>query len=117
MMHMPFGQTVTRLRRKLTPNPYNPAREIPGAWADADSVTISNAFVASSSSSRARDATRTQILTTKSLYCAPTADVREGDRVRADGIDYEVTSKPSADTSPFSGWQPITEIPLEDVKG
>lgn len=116
-MSFAFGQNVLRDRRPLIPDPYNAARLVWGDWADAETVTIEGAWVASSSSSLSQTATRVQILTEKSLFCRPDADVQPGDRIRAGGTTYYVTVKPSADTNPFTGWSPVLEVPLEDREG
>lgn len=116
-MEFEYGQTVTRDRRKLIPDPYNPERMIPGPWSDVDSSDIEQAFIASSSSTPVSSATRTQTLTEKSLYCQPDADVRAGDRIRAGGEVYFVHAKPAGDVNPFTGWQPVVEIPLENAEG
>ncbi|QLD10895.1 hypothetical protein [Microbacterium oleivorans] len=113
----PFGQTVHRDRRKQVASPYNPDNMVPGSWDTPDTIEIPGAWVAASSSTLTETATRTQILTEKSLYCAPDADVRPGDRIRADGVTYHVKVKPAADRNPFTGWQPHLEVPLEDREG
>lgn len=117
-MEFLFGQDVLRDRSPLIEDPYNPGKQIPsGDWDNATTITLEQAFVASSSSKPVASATRTQVLTEKSLFCQPDADVRVGDRIRAGGVDYFVHAKPAADVNPFTGWQPIVEIPLEDVEG
>jgi hypothetical protein len=115
---MAFGQTVVRERRKRIPDPYNPDRLVDGPWDDPDTLELPGSFVASSSSSATNTATRTQVITTKSLYCTdPTADVRVGDRIRDGERVYPVDAVPAADTNPFTGWQPVKEIPLKEVLG
>lgn len=117
-MDFPFGQTVYRDRRRPVADPYNPASTVPGSWNDPlDTVRLDEAFVASSSSVRVTDATRTQILTAKSLYCDPDADVRAGDRIRVGDETYQVDAKPAADINPFTGWRPPQEIPLKEATG
>ena len=113
----PFGQQVVRERRKRIPDPYNPDETTDGPWDDPDELEIPGAFVASSSSADVASATRSQVLTAKSLYCEPTADVLVGDRIRAGAAVYQVDAKPEADTNPFTNWQPVQEIPLEEVSG
>ena len=116
---MEHGQTVFRDRPKLVPDPYNPARQVPStSYDDADELELEEgAYVASSSSSTSRDATRTQRLTEKSLYCDPDEDVQAGDRIRVGGFAYLVDARPQADINPFTGWQPYQEIPLLLVEG
>lgn len=112
-MQFPHGETVFRDRRPQIPDPYNPARTVPGEFEDGTTVTLSGCFVASSSSSNSGDATRNQILTSKSLYCAPGADVQAGDRIRTASGTWYVNVLSSADVNPFTGWQPAREVPLD----
>ena len=124
MFDFPNGQSVYRDRRGSSMDPYSQKERPTGEWDEELTITIENAFVASTSSAALRSATRSEILTAKSLYLTdPTADVRPGDRIRtADmpftGSDpYFVHERPAADTNPFTGWQPVQEIPLEEVSG
>jgi hypothetical protein len=111
------GATVHRDRRKAIADPRS-GRTKPGPWSDVDTIDLENAFIGSSSSVASPDATRTPITTAKSLYLTDAdADVKAGDRIR-DGDDvYYVRVKPSADRNPFTGWQPVMEIPLENTEG
>jgi len=116
-MDFPHAQSVFRDRRKQIADPYNQSSTIPGPWADPDTIQLEG-FVASSSSTAVPDATRTQILTAKSLYLSdPAADVITGDRIRAGTASYTVEAVPAADINPFTGWQPVVEIPLTGVTG
>jgi hypothetical protein len=115
-MDFPFGTTVIRQRRKVVTDPYS-QKQVAGNWDDPDAAEIENAWVASSSSSAVPDAIRSQVTTTKSLYCPPDADVKVGDRIVAGGVTYQVNAKPDADVNPFSGWQPAAEILLKEVSG
>jgi hypothetical protein len=112
----PFGQTVQRDRRVPVLDTYS-QQMVPGDWSSVTTITIPSAFVASSSSSAVQSATRTQALTAKSLYCAPTADVLVGDRIRFGTSTMYVHAKPEADINPFTNWQPVMEIPLEEASG
>jgi hypothetical protein len=112
----PHGAFVTRLRAKTTTDPYSQVAR-PDWSQDPDELPIDGAYVAASSSVQSRQADRVQIITDKSLYCEPGADVRSLDRIRAAGVTYSVTSVPAADVNPFTGWQPVQEIPLEEVRG
>lgn len=130
-MEFPFGEQVVRERRQQVLDPYDPGALVPGSWEDPlDYLEVEQAFVASSSSTAPVDATRSQILTEKSLYCTePSVDVRPGDRIRRGGVRDEDTGtwsggevlyvnvRPAADTNPFSGWQPVIEIPLDMTEG
>lgn len=130
-MEFPFGELVVRERRQPVIDPYDPDTQVPGSWDDPlDYLELEDAFVASSSSTAPLDATRSQILTEKSLYLTdPFADVQPGDRVRRGGTKDEgggtwsggevfyVNARPAADTNPFTGWQPVVEIPLDLTEG
>jgi len=111
-----YGQDVVRQRRRLVADPYS-KKARPGDWTDPESLLIDDASVASSSSRSTRNETRNQIITAKSLYCDPEADVRVGDRILVGSTVYEVEAKPEADVNPFTGWQPVQEIPLKEVSG
>jgi hypothetical protein len=118
MMQFPHGELVERGRRPLVDDPYNPERQVPGEWADAETIELEEAFVASSSAAAVPDATRSQILGSKSLYLTDVdADVKVGDRIRAGSRTYYVNSIPEADVNPFTGWQPAQEIPLDLTLG
>ncbi|GAA3947886.1 hypothetical protein GCM10022383_27090 [Microbacterium soli] len=116
-MEFPFGESVFRDRRRPVPNPANPDRPLPGSWDDVDTITVDGAFVASSSSMGSADATRSDVLTAKSLYCHPASDVKVGDRIRRGSETYYVHARPEADVNPFTGWHPVVEIPLEMSEG
>lgn len=106
------GETVVRQRRKTIADPYS-GKQTLGDWTNPDEHTLEGAFVASSSTSSTREATRTQLLEEKSLYVTdPGADVLAGDRIKAGGVVYEIDGIPNADVNPFTGWQPVKEIPL-----
>lgn len=111
-MEFAAGVSVVRLRGTPILDPYS---NLPTgiSWEEPDRLTIASAFVASSSSSTVRGELRQQQLTAKSLFCDPTADVRTGDRVVSGAHTYTVTARPEADTNPWTGWQPVQEIPLE----
>lgn len=117
-MEFPAGQTVLRDRRPQIPDRYNTDRTTEGAWDDAETIELHNAFVATTSSSAVPDAVRSQSVTLKSLYLGdPTADVAKGDRIRAGGVEYFIDTIPAADTNPFTGWQPVLEIVLKGTDG
>jgi hypothetical protein len=117
-MQFPFGQTVYRDRARPITDPYDPEHVIAADWSDPDTITVLGAFVAAASSADSPTATRSQVITAKSLYCSnPLVDVQVGDRVRVGESTFAVRVKPEADINPFTGWQPVKEIPLEEVAG
>lgn len=115
-MDMPYGASVVRLRRSLVEDPYS-GEPTMGDWSSPNELPIEGAFVASSSGVASTSEDRSYIVTFKSLYCDPSADVLAGDRIRSGSTVYSVPTKPEADTNPFTGWQPIQEIPLKEVTG
>lgn len=125
-MGFAFGQPVYRDRRASVTDPYNPSKTTEGDWDPTLTIELDGAFVASSSSVKASDATRIEILTDKSLYLTGAdvdADVQPRDRIRtadmefASGRGYSVDVRPTADMNPFTGWRPAVEIPLQYVEG
>lgn len=116
-MEFQFGQTVTRERRRLAADPYS-GGQAPGGWVNAETVELPGAFVASGSSSSLKSGDRSQAITAKSLYLSdPDADVLVGDRIRMGSSLWQIEAKPEADVNPFTGWQPVMEIPLVEVLG
>ncbi|WP_336653078.1 MULTISPECIES: hypothetical protein [unclassified Leucobacter] len=116
-MSYPHGETVVRLRRAEEYDEYS-ATVMIGNWDEPDELVLEGAFVASSSTSARRDAARAELLEEKSLYLDdPHADVQAQDRIRAGGVIYLIDGMPSADTNPWTGWQPIREIPLRRDTG
>lgn len=106
------GSQVVRIRRKEIEDPYSGQTTL-GDWASASEQTLDGAYVAASSTQSRAEAGRTQLLEEKSLYLDdPNADVQAQDRIRAGGVIYLIDGMPSADTNPWTGWQPIREIPL-----
>ena len=116
-MQFEHGETVHLQRPKQVWSPKANAY-IAGGWSDPDEEPIAGAFVASTSTSMLGGATRTQALEAKSLYCPPDADIRKGDRIRQGADIYTIDGIPStADTSPFTGWEPLREVPRERAEG
>jgi len=116
-MDFPHGQGVVRLRAGEKTDPYSET-VTRSDWDNPDELPLEGAFVADASSSSARGSLRQPVTTLKSLYLSdPSADVLVGDRVRAGGVTYKVDAKPAADTNPFTGWQPVLEMPLLEVTG
>lgn len=114
-MKFGYGQTVYRDRPVQVADPYNPARTEPSS--SVTTITIDGAYVGPASSVSVADPTRAQVQVSKSLYCSPSADVKIGDRIRVGAETFEVQELPDAPTNPFTGWQPVLEVPLERVIG
>lgn len=125
-MEFGFGQTVFRDRRERVVDEMNPERTVEGDFDPSLTIQLNGAWIASSSSVAPNDATRAQILNQKSLYLTdPTADVQPRDRIRDggtlvdldSGTPYIVDVVPQADVNPFTGWQPVKEVPLVSAIG
>lgn len=117
---MPCATKWRRLRAKRKTNPYNPAQNEPDWSVPPDELVIMGAL-ASSSSMRTPDTLDTQTASTAYLTIPdPTADVKIGDRIRADPDDgrlWEVDGFPSKDVNAFTGWRPTLECRLTERKG
>ena len=115
-MKFHHGQSVERLRAKLSLDPYS--KKLSKAdWTNPDVVTIAGAFVAQSSTTSQADASRTSGDESMSLYCAPDSDVRQFDRIRTSRGVYQIDGIPAADVNPFTGWQPVMETRLSRTVG
>lgn len=109
-----------RLRAKRKANPYNPAQHEPDWSVPPDELAIMGTL-ASSSSMRTPGTLDTQTASTAYLTIPdPGADVKIGDRIRADPDDgrlWEVDGFPSKDANAFTGWRPTLECRLTERKG
>lgn len=118
-----------RLRARRKTNPYNPAQNEPDWSVPPDELAIMGALssssstrtLSSSSSMRTQDTLDTQTASTAYLTIPdPDADVKIGDRIRADPDDgrlWEVDGFPSKDANAFTGWRPTLECRLTERKG
>lgn len=117
---MPGVTKWRRLRAKRKANTYNPAQNEPDWSVPPDELAIMGAL-SSSSSIRTPDTLDTQTESTAYLTIPdPTADVKIGDRIRADPDDgrlWEVDGFPSKDANAFTGWRPTLECRLTERKG
>lgn len=117
---MPGATKWRRLRAKRKTNPYNPAQNEPDWSVPPDELAIMG-VLSSSSSTRTPDTLDTQTASTAYLTIPdPTADVKIGDRIRADTDDgrlWDVDGFPSKDVNAFTGWRPTLECRLTERKG
>jgi hypothetical protein len=114
---MPVLQEFTRRRAAQIADPYDLESTVED-WEHSDEVTL-RGFISSQTSTEQADPVRSQLITTKQLIIPdPGADIRRGDLVlTSDGGRYRVQGLPSRDRSPFTGWEPITVVNLEEAKG
>ena len=96
------GETVTRLRRKLVTDPYS-QQETLGDWSDPDRLTIAGVAVAPSSSFSVRDASRSQVTMSMSVYAPSGADVQPGDRIEAASGVWLLDGAAMDWANPFTG--------------
>lgn len=112
----PAGETVTRLRPTITPDPYKP--DGPGRidWSNPDRLEISGVAFAPTNSSRVFELDRSPVETSAALYVLDVAaDFKAGDRVEVRGGTYAVDGKPEHWRSPYSGWEAGLVVPLLEV--
>lgn len=110
-------EPFTRLRAQQVPDPYNPERTVED-WAEPVELPLRGSWD-SAGSSYGSDPVREQLTTSKRIAIfTPSADVREGDRIRAaDGVVFTVTGRPSRDINPWTGWQPTVVLDVEHWEG
>lgn len=113
---MPFGDTVTVLRRparsKVGDSPFDEHHTIAGVgidWAATDEPNSSNSNA---------DNNREAVLTDVVLYCPWGVDVLSSDRIELpDGDVYRVMGKPLPGKSPLTGWKPGVLVKLQRIEG
>lgn len=118
------GVTAVRLRRQLIKADHGNATVLP-SWDDPDhppeEVEIKGVAVAPGSgmfsTRRAESLEREQSISSVSLYGPSGIDIKVGDRVRVNGVMWEVSGEPHEFTNPITGWEAGTETPLESVRG
>jgi len=111
-------EPFTRLRAQRRPDPYNPDASVEDWTLEPDELPLEGAW-SSGASSFGSYPVRLHLTTSKQIVIFdPTADVREGDRVRdAAGSVFTVTGRPEADRNPWTGWQPTLVLSVEEVTG
>lgn len=108
-----------RLRATRSANPYNPAAPAKD-WSRTEELAFAGALAASSSTCTPDGLDTTTTSRAVLTVFDPSADIRVGDRIRADPDDgtlWQVAGVPARDQNPFTGWRPTAEIQLEEVKG
>lgn len=136
-MDFPHGVTLYRMRAGLVTDPYS-GGQVPGDWTKPTPLELPGSFVAHTSTSLLGDATRSQAVEAKSLYCDGAFDIQKGDRIFAGtftpalaagatsippgttftGEVYTIDGiPPAADTNPWTNWTPPREISLTRYVG
>lgn len=118
-MDFPYGDTPVRQRAQQVADPYNPSRTVEDWTLPTVDLPLTGCYINSTSTNVLPAAARTQQDIYKSLFSPdPTVDVKVGDRILdVDGYLYQIKDRPVRDRNPFTGWQPIAEIPLTGVQG
>jgi hypothetical protein len=116
MFPLKHGETVKRVRRQMTTDPYS-AEQTLGSWDAAPEITIEGTAIAPSSTSETTTDDRGQVITVMSLYGAQGLDVLPEDRIRARSGLWDVVGEEQVWTNPFTGWSPGSEWQIRKVVG
>lgn len=106
--------TVYRLRAGLVFDEYSETYKR-ADWTEPEELALPGAFIDRSSTAMVVTANRTQALESLSLFCAADVEIELTDRIRdgeSGGRVYSIDGVPAAPTNPFTGWQPVREVPL-----
>ena len=98
-----YGETVTRLRPQLAPDPYS-GEDRPDWTLPPASEDIPGWGVDDSKSEEPVEVGRTPVVTDFVLYRDDVADVLPGDRVIVRGVTCEVQGRPTTWRHPMTGW-------------
>lgn len=102
--------TVVRLRGKTLDKYGDPT------GSDAE-VELEGCAVAPRVSGDVDDRGRQGVVVGLSLYAPHGTDLLHTDRVKVDGVVYEIDGEPGAWKSPFSGWEAGIEVALKRAAG
>lgn len=116
MFPLANGETVTRERAQLVPDPYS-GESTKRDWTAPDTLIIEGAAIAPSSSSESSTENRTTTTTAMSIYAAPGTDLLPDDRIRARSGLWEVQGDTSDWRNALTGWNPCVEFRVERVSG
>ncbi|MDR1266588.1 MAG: hypothetical protein LBK42_13785 [Propionibacteriaceae bacterium] len=118
MIALSHGETLTRLRPRQKPDPYNPDATIPDWGQTPDEATLPPAAWRSETTQTTGDNGRRETTRRADVGLRPGADIALGDRLRrADGTIWTVVALLDADASPFTGWRPGLIARVERVEG
>lgn len=109
-MTFPFGQEITVVRRTRA----QPDALGNDTWTSQETV-VQGAYNPGSSFELVQGQ---DLLTVQpTVYLPAGTPIAASDRVKVDGLTYEVDGSPREWRSPFSAWQPGVEIKLKRVTG
>lgn len=98
----PHGKTVTVVRAALVTDPFSGEDEMYD-WTAADETDFPKCAVAPRTSEEPLEGRRVQVMDGLSVYGPKNMDVTSRDRIRIDGVLYEVDGEPAHWESPFTG--------------
>lgn len=113
---MKFNDPFVRLRAVPRVDDYDPETVISDGWGDPDRKDLLGFFDDDDTQTLA-DAVRAQNLTRHTLYVAPDADVRTGDRVEWSDATWSVDGEHNVPKNPFTGWRPYRKLKLKKAVG
>lgn len=99
-MRFPHGETVTRLRGTTESDGYGGTRT---DWSDPDELDIYPCAVAPLVEEELLARGREGITEAWTVYAPYKSDIRASDRIRYDGMDFDVDGVPGNWRSPFTG--------------
>lgn len=116
MFSLANGETVTRERGQLVPDPYS-GELTKRVWAAPDLLELEGVAIAPSSSTESSTENRTTTTTSMSLYAAPGVDVLPQDRIRARSGLWNVDGEVADWKNALTGWNPGVEFRISKVAG
>lgn len=115
-MDFPYGETVTRLRPGLEPDPYS-GEDVASDTETPYSLDIPGCAFDPGGSSEPTEVGRSAIITRPAVYAPAGADIEAGDSLVVRGVTYMVEGNPAEYVSPFTGWAPGLVVTLVGVEG
>ncbi|MET3349641.1 UNVERIFIED_ORG: hypothetical protein ABID57_001313 [Arthrobacter sp. UYEF1] len=116
MFPLAHGETVTRERAQLVPDPYS-GESTKRDWTAPAMIELEGVAIAPSSSTETRTEDRSSITTGMSLYAAPGVDVLPHDRIRARSGLWDVEGEVADWKNALTGWNPGVEFRVRKVAG
>lgn len=116
MFPLANGETVTRERAQLVPDPYS-GENTKRDWTDPDTLDIEGVAIAPSTGTETQSEDRNTRETPMSLYCAPGIDVLPHDRIRARSGLWNVEGEVADWKNALTGWNPGMEFRVKKVTG
>jgi hypothetical protein len=116
MFPLANGETVTRERAQLVPDPYS-GEPTKRDWTAPDLLELEGVAIAPSSSTDTRSVDRTTTETRMSLYAGPGVDVLPEDRIRARSGLWRVEGEVADWRNALTGWNPGVEFQITKVSG